>query len=180
MSAPVTGLVVTDRDGSRLLTLTLPGLVTRLCVVLPVFLALVVVDRLAPEAPWWPPLVLVVLAAAAAELPDTSVGLVTLGGLVAWWLHAVTGPSEWWALLVAGCGLAFHTALAHAAAGPPGCTPTWAVVRRLAARCTGVLLVTGALALVVEIAEEGGEPPLLVVGLALALVAALPWAVRRG
>ena len=119
------------------------------------------------------------LAAVSAALPDSAAGLLTLGGMVAWWLVAVEEPAVWWALLVAGCGLMFHATLAHAAAGPAGCTPTWAVVGRLARRCAAVLLVTAGLALVVEVAEEWGEPPALAVGVTLALVGALPWHAAR-
>lgn len=181
MSSPVTGFVVEDRDGTPLLTLTVPGIVVRLVTVVPVAVALTALHLAAPDAEWWPSVTLLVLAVASAELPDSGVGLVTLGGLVAWWLIAVPEPATWWALVVSCCGLVFHVALAHAAAGPAGAGPTRAVVGRLAMRCTAVLLFTAGVAAVVEVAEEWGEPPALVVGITLALVGALPWlAVRRG
>ncbi len=179
MSNPVTGFVLQDRDGTPLLTLTVPGIVVRILTVAPVAVALVVLHLEAPDAWWWPSLALLVLAIGSAALPDSGVGLVTLGGLVAWWLIAVQEPAVWWAFLVSCCGLVFHVALAHAAAGPSGCGPTRAVVRRLATRCAGVLAATAALAVVVEVAEEGGDPPALVVGVTLALVGALPWLAAR-
>lgn len=181
MSAEVgfTGFVLEDRDGTRLLTITLPGIVLRLVAVAPVVTAVAAVHVVAPDAPWWPSALLVLLALASTLLPDSGAGLMTLGGTVAWWLVAVEEPAVWWALLVATCGLMFHAALAHAAAGPPGCTPTWAAVGRLTLRCSVVLLMTTGLALVVEIAEEWGEPPALVVGVTLALAGALPWYAAR-
>ena len=169
------GWVLEDRDGNRLLTLTVPGIVLRLLTVAPIVVAMAVVHEVAPDTPWWPSVLLVVLAVASAELPDSGVGLMTLGGAGAWWLVAVQEPEVWWGLLVAACLLTFHVALAHAAAGPAGCAPTWGVVRRLGGRCSAVLLVAAGLALVVEVAEDGGEPPAVVVGVTLALVGALPW-----
>lgn len=179
MNSPVTGFVLQDRDGTPLLTLSIPGIVVRLLTVAPVVIALVVLHAIEPDAVWWPSLALVVLAIGSALLPDSSVGLATLGGLVAWWLVAVPEPDVWWALLVSCCGLVFHVALAHAAAGPSGFGPTRAVVGRLAMRCGGVLLVTTGVAAVVEVAEEWGEPPAVVVGITLALVGALPWLAVR-
>jgi len=177
----VTGFVLEDRDGTRLLTITVPGIVVRVLTVAPVAIAVGAVHRVAPDdTPWWPSLLLVLLAVVSAELPDSGVGLFTLGGLVAWWLIAVPASAVWWGLLVACCGLVFHAALAHAAAGPRGATPTWAVVARLAQRCAVVLLVTGGLAVVVEVAEEWGEPPALLVGITLTLVGALPWLAAQG
>ncbi|KAA1418611.1 hypothetical protein F0U44_08920 [Nocardioides humilatus] len=174
-----TAFLVEDRDGTRLLTLTVPGIVVRLLTVLPVLVALAALHRIAPGAAWWPSAILAAMAAVSAEVPDSGAGLVTLGGLVAWWLLATDQAGTGWALLVAACGLVFHVALAHAAAGPPGCAPTTAVVARLAVRCAVVLLVTAAIALVVEVAEEWGEPPTLIVGGTLAIVGALPWLAVR-
>jgi hypothetical protein len=134
-----------------------------------------VLHRQSLDALWWPSLALLVLAVGSAGLPDSGVGLVTLGGLAGWWLVAVPEPTVWPALVVSCCGLVFHVALAHAAAGPTGFAPTRTAVRRLAVRCGAVLLVTGGVAAVAEAAEEWGEPPALVVGLTLALVGALPW-----
>jgi hypothetical protein len=179
MNAPLTGFVLEDRDGTRLLTVTAPGFVVLVLTVAPVAAALAVLHRVAPGTVWWPSLVVVLLALVAAGLPDSGAGLVTLAALVAWWLIAVPEVLVWWALLVASCGLVFHVALAHAAAGPSGCAPTWATVRGLAARCGVVLLVTAGVALVVEVAEEWGEPPALLVGITLALVGALPWLAAR-
>ncbi|MDZ5622976.1 hypothetical protein [Nocardioides bizhenqiangii] len=179
-NSPVTGFVLEDRDGTQLLTLTIPGIVVRVLTVAPIAVALAELHRVAPDVSWWPSFALLVLAVGSAGLPDSGVGLVTLGGLVAWWLVAVQQPATWSALVVGCCGLVFHVALAHAAAGPPGFAPTRAVVGRLALRCAGVLLATGGVAAVVEVAEEGGEPPVVVVAITLALVGALPWvAVRR-
>jgi len=175
----MSGFVLQDRDGTELLTVTVPGAVVRLLTIAPVLVALGALHRLAPDTPWWPSSMIVLLAVVAAAVPDSAVGLLTLGGLVAWWFISVDVATPWWGLLVAGCGLTFHAALAHAAAGPPGCTPSWAAVGRLARRCAVVLAVTAALALVVEVAEEGGEPPALIVGVTLALVAALPWYAAR-
>ena len=177
---PVTGFVLEDRDGTQLLTLTIPGIAVRVLTVVPIAVALAELHRVAPDALWWPSFALLVLAVGSAGLPDSSVGLVALGGLVAWWLVAVPEATPWSALVVSCCGLVFHVALAHAAAGPTGFGPTWAVVGRLATRCVAVLLATSGLAAVVVVAEEGGEPPAVVVGITLALVGALPWlAVRR-
>lgn len=179
-SGPLTGFVLEDRDGTQLLTITIPGVVVRALTIAPVAVAIAVLHRLAPDALWWPSLAVLLLAVGSAALPDSAAGLATLGGLVAWWLVAVPEPGVWSAFVVAACGLVFHVALAHAAAGPPGCGPTLAVVGRLAARCTGVLLATGGVAAVVTAAEDWGEPPALVVGFTLALVGALPWFAARG
>jgi hypothetical protein len=179
MSTPLTGFVLEDRDGTRLLTITVPGIVVRILTVAPVVVALGALHHVAPGTTWWPSLVVLLLAAVSAEVPYSGAGMVALGGLVAWWLISVHEPAVWWGLLVACCGLGFHSALAHAAAGPSGCTPTWPVVRQLAGRSSVVLLVTAGLAAVVEVAEEWGEPPALLVGLTLALVGALPWLAAR-
>ncbi len=177
MSAEVgfTGFVLEDRDSTRLLIITIPGIVLRVVTISPVVTSVAAVHVVAPGAPWWPSALLVLLALVSTAVPDSAAGLMTLGAMVAWWLIAAEDPTVWWGLLVAACGLMFHAALAHAAAGPTGCTPSWAAVGRLARRCSAVLLVTAGLALVVEVAEEGGEPPALVVGVTLALVGALPW-----
>ncbi|WP_183098520.1 hypothetical protein [Nocardioides pelophilus] len=171
----MTGFALEDRDGTQLLTITVPGIVVRLSAVAPIAIAVGALHRVAPDALWWPSVLLVLLAVLSAELPDSGAGLVTLGGLAAWWLIAVPEPEVWWGLLVACCALVFHAALAHAAAGPSGCAPTWLAVLRLARRCGGVLVATTGLAAVVEAAAEWGEPPMLVVGLTLALVGVLPW-----
>ncbi|KAA1425609.1 hypothetical protein [Nocardioides antri] len=176
-SSSVTGFVVEDRSGARLLTITVPGVVVRLLTVVPVAVAVLAVHRVAPGTPWWPSVLVVLLAVVAAEVPDSGAGLVTLGGLVGWWLVAVPEPSAGWTFVVACCGLVFHLALAHAAAGPRGCAPSAAVVGRLAARCGGLLAVTGAVAVVAAAAEEWGEPPVVLVALTLALAGALPWLV---
>lgn len=175
----VTGLVLEDRSGTRLLTITVPGAVGRLLTIAPVVVALLALHHLAPGTPWWPSVLVALLAVVAAELPDSGVGLFALGGLVAWWLTAVRDPTTGWAFLMACCGVVFHLALAHAAAGPPGCVPSRAVAARLAMRCGWLLLATGALALVVEGAEDWREPPTLVVGVTLALAGALPWLAAR-
>ena len=172
-------LAVEDRSGATLLTITVPGLVTRLLTVLPVAVALGSLHVVSSDVPWWPSAIVGVLAVLSAEVPDSGAGLVTLVGLVAWWLLAVDDASPWWSLLVAACALVFHVALAHAAAGPSGCAPTALVIGRLALRCGVVLAITAAVALVVDVAEEWGEPPSLVVGLTLASVGALPWLAAR-
>lgn len=179
MSAPLSGFVLEDRAGARLLTITIPGIVVRLLTVGPVVVALGALHAVAPGAAWWPSALLALGAVVAAALPDSGVGLVTLGGLAAWWLLSVPAGEVWWALLVSWCGLLFHTALAHAAAGPPGATPTRTVVARLAQRCGVLVLVTAGIASVVEVVEEWGEPPALLVGITLALVGALPWLAAR-
>ncbi len=181
VNGPVTGVVLQDRGGTPLVTLTVPGIVVRLVAVGTIAVALAVLHRVAPEIPWWPSLATLVLAVGSAAMPDSAVGLVTLGALAAWWLVAVDEPAVWWALVVACCCLVFHVALAHAAAGPSGFGSTRAVVRRLATRCGAVLLVTAGVAAVAGVAKEWGEPPALVVGITLALVGAAPWfAARRG
>lgn len=175
----MTGFSLEDRDGTPLLTITVPGVVVRLFAVAPIAVAVGALHRVAPDALWWPSALLVLLAVLSAELPDSGAGLVTLAGLAAWWLVAVPEPEVWWGLLVACCALVFHAALAHAAAGPSGCTPTWVAGLRLARRCAGVLVATAGLAALVAAADEGGEPPALVVGLTLALVGVLPWLAAR-
>ena len=175
----LTGFVLEDRDGTRLLTITIPGIVVRLLTIAPIGVALGALHLVAPGTPWWPSALVLLLAVISAELPDSGTGLVTLAGLVSWWLLTVPEDTVWWALLVAGCGLVFHVALAHAAAGPPGAAPTRAVVGQLARRCAVVLLMTAALAVVVEAAEEWGEPPAVLVAITLALVGVLPWLAAR-
>lgn len=180
MTGPTTGFALEDRDGTPLLAITVPGVVVRLFAVAPIAIAVAALHRVAPpDTPWWPSVLLVLLAALSAGLPDSGAGLATLAGLVAWWLTAVREPEVWWGLLVAGCALVFHATLAHAAAGPSGCAPTGVAVLRMARRCGGVLAATAGLAALVEATEEWGEPPVLVVGVTLALVGVLPWLAAR-
>ena len=124
-------------------------------------------------------MLVLLLAVASAELPDSGAGLLALGGMVAWWLVAVQQPAVWWG--AAGRRLRADVPRGTRArrCGSPG---LHAHLGR--GRSAGPALRSGAaghgrLALVVEVAEEGGEPPALIVGVTLALVAALPWYASR-
>ncbi|THJ03905.1 hypothetical protein E7Z54_09295, partial [Nocardioides sp.] len=78
------GLAVVDRQGRRLGVVTWSRALTWLGVVGPIAVVAAWLTRVAPDAPWWPGPVLLVLAVAAAWVPDSPLGLVTIAGAGAW------------------------------------------------------------------------------------------------
>jgi hypothetical protein len=173
------GVVLLDREGRRLGVITLTGLVTALSIVVPIGLVAVLVLALAPGGPWWPAVVVTVLALLTAAAPDSGFGFVTLVATSAWWLLALDEDALGWSLPAAACLLAFHLATAHAAAGPEGRSVDPAVVRRLAASAAAVLagvagLWLGALAVVGR-----ADVPAVLSAAALLAVGALPWLADR-
>lgn len=176
----MSGLVIEDRAGRRVATITLGRTLLQAAVALPVPVASVVTWSAAPSgAPWWPVPVLAVLALGSAALPDSGAPLVTLAALCAWWLVAVPEPGTAPTLAVATCAVVFHLAAALAAAGPPGIASPPDVAGRLALRAAVLLAVAAALALAATAAEHRSVPPPLVVAVTLLLAGALPWLADR-
>lgn len=170
-------LSLEDAAGRRLLTVTLTRVAVAAAVLVPAVVAIAVTWRLSVDLAWWPVPLLVVLLAVAAALPDSGIPAFFLAGLGAWWLAAVREPPVSATLAVAACLLGFHVAIAHAAAGPPGCEPSGAVVRSLLGRTAGVLVITAGLAVIALLVDDvSGAPPVLV-AVTLVAVAALPWLV---
>ncbi|NYJ00665.1 hypothetical protein HNR19_001363 [Nocardioides thalensis] len=180
----MSGLVVQDRAGRRIATITVGRTLLHAAVVLPVLAAAAATWASSPEgaragAPLWPAAVLVVLALASAVAPDSGAPLLTLAALAAWWLVAVPDPGAGATMVVAGCALAFHLATALAATGPPGVVPSVGVVGRLLARALVLLSAAAALAALVAAVEDRADSPSLLVAATLLLAGALPWLVAR-
>ncbi len=175
----VSGVSVVDRSGRRLITLDRPRVLTWLAVVGPVLFAVDTLRRLAPGAPPWPLIAIVLLAAIAAEVPDSGVGLLVTIGYGVWWLLVSPDPGPGNALVVGLMLLVFHLALAQAAAGPPGCRPSAAAVGSLVVRGEAVAVATCCVALVAAFAPGRPVSPPALVALAVLALASLPWFLGR-
>ncbi len=173
------GISVVDRSGRRLITVDKPRVLTWLAVVVPVLLAVDTLRRVAPEAPPWPLVAIVLLAAVAVELPDSFVGLLVIVGYGVWWLLVAPYPGPGTALAVGLMLLVFHLALAQAAAGPPGCRPTAAAVGSLVVRGEAVAVVTCCVALVAAFGPGRLVSPAALVGVSVLALASLPWLLAR-
>lgn len=172
----MTALTLVDDAGRRVLTMTWTRVTVGAAVLVPPVVAVAVTLRVLDGAAWWPAPLLVALVPFAVLLPDSGIPGFVLAGIGAWWLAAVREPPVVATVLVAACLLVFHVATAQAAAGPPGCVASAAVVRPLLLRTAGVLVVTAGLALAAFVVDERvGAPPVLVAA-ALVAVAGLPWA----
>lgn len=173
-------LVLLDREGRRLVTLGWAPLLRRAAIIGPVVVVLVTVAQVAPERPWWPAPALVLFAVVTAELPDSGIGLATVGGAGAWWAVAATDAPLAGSLLVAVALLACHLATAHAAAGPPGRVAEPATWLRLLGTALPLVAATVAVFAVSLAADGRVVVPTVALAAALLAAAALPWlAVRR-
>lgn len=173
------GISVVDRSGHRLITIDKPRVLTWLAVVVPVLFAVDTLRRLAPEAPPWPLIAIVLLAVVAAGIPDSGAGLLVIVGYGAWWLLVAPYPGPGTALVIGLVLLVFHLALAQAAAGPPGCRPSAAAVGSLVVRGEAVAVVTCCVALVAAFGPGRLVSPAAFVGLSVLALASLPWLLAR-
>jgi len=168
-------LTLRDRRGRWVATLS-PAAVGRwLTIVGPMLAVVAAVATAAPDGPWWPAVVVALLALGSAELPDSPAPLLTLGVAASWWVVVAPDPSGGPVLVVAVAFLVFHTATGYAAVGPPGRTADRRVVRGVVARTTPIGAATLAVG-VLAIAAEGADvvPGAVVVALlALAALARL-------
>ncbi|MGN6722179.1 MAG: hypothetical protein ACTHJM_06165 [Marmoricola sp.] len=125
----------------------------------------------------WAAAAVTVLGSLAVVLPESEAGLLTLIAYGAWWF-AVDGHASMGAVLAAAmAAMVFHVAIAHAAAAPPGAVTRLAVLRSLAVDVASVGLVTWAAAIVVSLVDGAHlHSPSFLIGVALVLVGALPWA----
>lgn len=171
--------VVEGRDGRRVLVLSLFWVAVRIAVVAPVGAITLLVRHAERDAQLWPGIVLAVLALFAADLADSDLGLVVLGGTVVWWGVAIPGAGALTAVAVAGCLLVQHLALAAAAAPPPDAVPARGIVLRLAARGAAVWAVGAVPALAALAVADRFEAGALLVTAALLVVAGSAWATAR-
>lgn len=171
--------VVEGRDGRRVQVLSPFWLLVRVAVVAPVGVVTFLIRHADPAAQLWPGIVLAVLALFAADVADSDLGLVVLGGTVVWWGVALSDAGLVAAVVVAGCLLVQHLALAAAAAPPPDAAPERGVVLRLAAR-GAVVWAVGAVPALAALAVAGRfEAGALLVAVALLVVAGSAWATAR-
>lgn len=129
----------------------------------------------------WPAAVVILLAAIASTVPDSAAGLLTLLVYGVWWLVAVRSVPWPAVLLVAVAALVLHLALAHAAAAPPGARSRAGVVSAVARDAGLVVVLTGVAAIVAAVLDRSGvHAPAFLIGVALLLVAVLPWVALDG
>ncbi len=131
----------------------------------------------APDGPWWPAVVVGLLALGAAELPDSPAPLLTLGVAAAWWVAVVPDPTAGPVLVVAVAFLGFHTTTAYAALGPPGRAADRRVVRGVVTRTTPIGAATLAVGVLAGAARVDVVPGAVVV--ALLALAGLAWLTTR-
>lgn len=168
-------LAITDRVGRTVLNITGSSVAGLLAVAGSVLVMLIALRLAAPDAAAWPAALLIVVALLALTMPDGGAGLVLLFGYGIWWLSVVPASSVGWAALASVAGLVLHLALAHAAAGPAGAGTDAATARALFTQTLTIALGTVALAVVVLAAQDAFRTPVVLVGLALGLLALIPW-----
>lgn len=170
----MSGLQVTvrDRRGRWVATLSPAAIGRWVLVVGPVLAVVAAIATEAPDSPWWPAVVVGLLALGSAELPDSPAPLLTVGATGAWWVVAVPDPTAGPVLVVAVAVLVFHTATAYAALGPPRRTADRRVVRGVVARTTPIGAATLAVGVLAGAAEGADVVPGAVV-VALAALAGL-------
>lgn len=174
-----TGLTFRDRQGRRIGTLSAPNVLAWLAIVVPI---LVVVERTlasAPSAPWWPAVLVVLLAVGSADLPDSMFALTTVVLAVGWWVVTVDRITLGSTVVVALALLVFHVAVGHAALGPPGRADDRAVLRGVVGRTALVGALTVGLAAVAAATTGRVDVPTGVLVLALLATGALPWFARH-
>lgn len=122
-------------------------------------------------ASWWLVLVVGSLAVGFAVLPDSSVGTVALGLVIAWWGFALRDGLQPEALLATGGLVVAHVAATLAALGPDDLAIDPATVRLWTVRGVAVLLLAPPLWLLAVAVRDAGDPGgVWVVGLVAALV----------
>lgn len=174
-----TGLTFRDRQGHRIGTLSAPNVLAWLAVVGPI---LVVVERTlasAPTAPWWPAVLVALLAVGSAELPDSMFALATVLVAVGWWVVTVDRITLGSTVVVALALLVFHVAVGHAALGPPGRADDRGVLGRAVIRTALIGAFTIGLAAVAAGTTGRVDVPAGVLALALLATGALPWFARH-
>jgi hypothetical protein len=173
------GLTFRDRQGRRIGTLSVANVLAWLAIVAPVVIAAQVIRAAAPTSPWWPAVVLVLLAVATADLPDSMFALSTVLGTAGWWIAVVEDVRLGPTVVVALALLVFHVAAGHAALGPPGRDDDRAVLRGVVARIAQVGALTVVLAAVAGVATGRVDVPPVALGIALLATGALPWLAGR-
>ena len=173
------GVTFRDRQGHRIGTLSVANVLAWLAIVVPIIVVAEVTRASAPTSPWWPALVLVLLAIASAELPDSMFPLTTVLASAGWWIAVVEqvrlGPT----LVVALGLLVFHVAAGHAALGPQGRDDDGAVLRGVVTRTAAVGALTVVLGAVADVTTGRVDVPPAGLGLALLAAGALPWLAGR-
>lgn len=123
--------------------------------------------------PWLVGLV-VLTSLVHARLPESSVGVASIGLVIVWWGVAFRGGPHAWALLAAAALLAAHVAALLAAYGPDGLGVDAATVRLWLVRAGVAFLLAPAIWLLAVLVRGRAEPPgVWVAGLVAALVATL-------
>ncbi|WP_182377214.1 hypothetical protein [Nocardioides sp. WS12] len=173
------GLTFRDRQGHRIGTLSVANVLAWLAIVAPIVIAAQVIRTAAPASPWWPAVVLVLLAVATADLPDSMFPLSTVLATAGWWIATVEDVRLGPTVVVALSLLVFHVAAGHAALGPPGRDDDAAVLRGVVARIAQVGALTVVLAAVAGVTTGRVDVPPVVLGLALISTGALPWLAGR-
>ena len=125
--------------------------------------------------------VVFVLAAVCAFLPDSHAGLVVVLVVGLHWLTTVDDPTTPWAVAVAASLAVFHTSLAAATVAPPSAVWTRSMRRRWLRRFGGAAAASAATWVAVRAIHgrrPGGAAALVVAALVL-LAGAAAWARRR-
>ena len=116
----------------------------------------------------------VVASLVHARLPESSVGVVSIGLVIVWWGVAFRDGPHAWAVLAAAGLLAAHVAALLAAYGPDGLGVDAATVRLWLVRAGVAFLLAPAIWLLAVLVRDRAEPPgVWVAGLVAALVATL-------
>lgn len=164
---------LSDSTGVQWLTVTPPRALTRLLILAPAVVAYVALQFAAPTAALWPAIFVLPLAYVSARSPDSVGGAFFITGYAVWWLLSDSDEASFWALVAALSLLAFHSAVAFAAAGPPGQVADRAAVLRWL-RDTGVVaLATWGVWLVVAGLHDTTHSSEVLLGVSLLMVAGL-------
>ena len=124
--------------------------------------------------------VVLVLAARCASVPDSNAGLAVVLVVCLHWLTAVHDPVTPWALAVAAALATFHTSLAAATVAPPAAMWTRAMRRRWLRRFGGAAGASAGTWVAVRAIHDrrpGGDVALVVAALVVLALAA-SWARR--
>lgn len=119
---------------------------------------------------FWTVATTVMLAAAAAVLPDTHLPAVLLIVVASHWCAAVDDVRTPWTLLAAGCMLAIHVPAALVSTTPASATFSAATLRRWGARTLGVAIAT-TLAWLLALVVQGATVPASVLLFVVSVVA---------
>ena len=147
--------------------------------------ALLATGLAGPAPSWWLVLLVAGLAGGFAVLPDSSIGTVAIGAVLAWWGVALRDGLQPAALLAAGCLVAAHVAATVAALGSDDMEVDLPTVRLWAARGAGVLLVAPALWVLARALEGTDEvagvwPAGLLAALLATVAAGVVYSTTRG